>query len=511
MGFSTGFSSPGVVDAESLTSLPGLESVDLTIDYNEGVATRADRDAIPLENRYDKMQVFVKDTETTYILRGDLSNNANWQTIHQGRCGEVYDYTLNIHVATPANGGSDETGDGTRTKPFATVPHALSKVPDRYSDPNEEFPATEEPYYETVTIRVASGSYDFESGDTDSPWWKGDLNISIVGEMEVVEPTVTFTSQTITDSIITTLTLSSPISTIVDNDEDYILLDSDYNFYGGIVLSGSTQNSLKVLLGGNTIPAGNYKLLKHATFFTPTSFDLTYSRKSSTKRLHDSIQYIKFEAPLSFLRFQAPFSFRHCSLIGDVSHINSLYNCYYRYTPTSRAFPMFNPDNPNSRADRVYIKNARQINNVNESNNGSLILAACVFDNSYFETGYSGFKTSVSLLRSYVKNVNTFLIINAPNTTVSLYSSFTVENVNTFANISQNGTLFRRPGFVQVTGATTSTPIIIQEGSATGIKGAILLTNSTNPGEEIIVGSGNAPISFSALPAVDLNTLSKAT
>lgn len=468
------------------------------------VATKADRDAIPTEDRFEQMNVLVRDTQTTYGIRNDLTDNASWYVVKQGACGEVTNFRLKIHVS---NTGNDDTGDGTQAKPFATVAKALAMAPDRWSDPLYLGEAEE---YFDVTIAVAAGTYSFDSGYTATPWWKGSLPVRIEGEVEVLE-TITISSITSIPgkAVIKNSNLSAAIATTIDNDEDYYL---KYDFGGGYyfyakVLSGSTANTLKTLY----VFAGQWELVKLATIFDLVGDDLAYSPKSAEKRVSDSIASVKIKTYSSYIPL--PFTINNCSIIGappfEILNINSSYFDFQNrlmllsLTDAGEGFPGINS---------VYFKNG-SISGQNSSFTSGARYSNIVFDNCSLDTGLEGSRMSFWLGSVDVINTPTFLNIRAPDTSVSIYGAITLENVNTFAYISQNGSLFRRPGgFVSVQGATNSTCIIIEEGTASLIKSATSgLTNATNPGEEIIVGQGNSPVTFASLPLVDINTLSKAT
>lgn len=504
MGFNSGFSSPGVVDAESLISLPGLENTDLTIDYVEGVDTIAQRDAWPLEKRVQYMSIYVAADATVYRLFGpNLADNTTWipvvvETPAPSRLTTAgTSKYLDIYIEDPSNGGSDETGNGTQAAPFATIKKAFEIIP-------TVTPRNNQP--RGIRIRLGVGTFAFPPSQADN------INLSTLAQQisftgtSIAVETVTIASaatKVAGKSARYTVTTSSPYSTVLGEDGEYFI-DTGSTLTSRVCVSSPSSNTIEI---AGTLAPGTYTISKNGTFLEAMD-NLGYGTEAHN--LFGRMNFSRVVTSTTF-NFGGPGNdYRLCNIPMDSSSdglwgdkYNNrdqfvMYNCSIVSTSKieARLHELFvdvsncllKNLNISVRQSRLYYVRESQLVNSNlnvgwEQNPGNANLG----NNDFYDNADS----CVTLAES-----STLIVSSGTINTFENCSTALLLERNSFMHF-RGGSTFR--------GATTSVPVVVRSGSRLiGLSSSNgLLTNSTNPGQEVQLGA-TLKLPISELPAREI-------
>jgi hypothetical protein len=510
-----------VLDTE--TQATKRASIDTITNYvNENsyffaVPSSSSRDSIDVSQRKQGMHVLTLDDQRTYRLIGsDLSDNSNWveiagfepayitRTITGSLFNGVpYAYDiLDIYVEKEENGGSDVTGDGTQAAPYSSIEKAFEKIP-------HTIPDARKGYY--VYIHVGPGK--FILGETQAfynPVRDPNMFVYLIGSVNEVETiNVTDTSNTaVPGKYSSKLITCDPFTTTVEKDGEYFLNFGGSELSPASYLCRSSSSPQLEVLGFPSV--GEAKLITLATTIEP-KYPLRQSRDRKVTMVH-----IKTYQTGSYISSFS--SNRSCIFNGWFlqTYDDSITNNYCHFGPSLPG--------TGSNVTQLDI----------QGGSGYNIFNYCVFDD--VDLLWRGGPEWTSIQNSVLKNNTKVWIseygdpsylytwtldlencalgfdIQNQNSVVIQRGNISVENCGTVIKLNYNA-MYRNRGSSVISGSTTGIPIeILDGGTIINLKNACngKLVNTTNPGQEIRVGTGKTPITFSSLPATDLDTFSRA-
>lgn len=483
--------------------------------YFFAVPDSGSRDNIGLSSRKQGMHVLTLNDQRTYRLIGsDLSDNNNWVEIagfepaYATRTvtgstfnGVPYSYDiLDIYVETETSGGNDLTGDGTQQSPYATIARALDKIPHTAPDPRKL-------YY--VYIHLGPG--EFETNEVVyQPNRNDNITVYIIGSINEVETiNITNTSNTAVPGKYSSKRITcDPYTTQIDQDGKYFLNFGGSETFPASYLCRSSSSPNIDVLGFPSV--GEAKLVTLATTIRP--------KYPISQRTDRGIVFTHVNMFQTGSYIPSITSTRSCTFNGWFlqTYDNSINHNYCYFGPRLL--------NTGSNVTQLDV----------QGGDGFNIFNYCVFDD--VDLLWRGGPEWCSIQNSVLKNntkvwiseygdpsylytwtldtENCALVFDVQNqnSVVIQRGNISVENCGTVIKLNYNA-MYRNRGSSVISGSTTGIPIeILDGGTIINLKNACngKLVNSTNPTQEIRVGTGKTPILFSSLPATDLDTFSRA-
>lgn len=483
--------------------------------YFLAVADSQSRDSIDVSARKEGMHVTTLDDQKTYRLIGsDLSDNSNWVEIAGFTPAYITSVTetpswnntyvsktvyFDIYIEKEENGGSDVTGDGTQESPFSSLAKAFEKIPSTnpWIDAN-------------YIVNIYMGPGEFLVSDDNDRYIRnlgkdGTVSIRIHGSLNELE-TINVTdvsNTTVAGKYASKMITCDNFSTQIDQDGKYFI-----NF-GSSLTSYLCRSSISPQIEMLGYPSlGEAKIVTLATSIR-SAYGCTLGYQN--------------------------IALYHLNFIQDgfIPTITKAYSCTFngwaiqaQGKESYTSYCYFGPPLPETGGTVSQIDVG--------GGDGYNIFNQCVFDD--MDLLWRGSPEWCSIQYSVLKNNSRIWIseygdpsylhcrtldfencalcfdIQNQNSYVLNDGNISVENCEILIKVNYNA-MFRSRGTRTISGTTTSTPIqILDGGTVLNVKVACdgKLTNTTNPGQDIIVGQNKSPISFASLPATDLDTFSRA-
>ena len=405
-----------------------------------------------------------------------------------------------VHVEAPANGGSDEAGDGSENKPFATIKAAMAALPAVPQEPSD---------YALIKVGAGDFEYDYSyAGQLESVYVSGAFGSEETITVQAVTPVAN-------NAVEVDIQATADIQTAVSRIGGAFLEASfgaeyrDYALYADLVVSKPAADTIRI--AGNWWGAAQGDVLTlstPATRIVPPAVGYPSVRIGRNTKLsysnivHDWTGYADFYT-LSLKNIYYMFC---CSVIcpkivlydgSDSRALDSWLNCYFNCTDTFQVQKRIG----HASSQVCCVLDATTLLFMEAA--GNSFSRALLLDGSKVENRQFNGKASLSSTTyngSHVRNCSAPFVVDGPYNHALFTGGLTVEgNCSRHVLVSNGGRVAYDEG--SSFGATTDVPVQIEEGVVTGAA-SLSFTNSTTPGEEIKVGS-NAAQAFSSLPATD--------